>query len=736
MASLIPGFEYDIFISYRQKDNKGDRWVSEFVESLKTELESTFKEEISVYFDINPHDGLLETHDVDESLKEKLKCLIFIPIISRTYCDPKSFAWEHEFKAFIEQASKDQYGLKVKLPGGNVVNRVLPIQIHELDSDDKKMVEDELGGHLRGIEFIYKSSGINRPLLPKEENPQDNLNHTNYRDQINKVANAVKEIIAAIQHYSPQKAEVSQEATKTITKPRKNNKTTIFISSIIVLVLIILGILFVPKLIKPTKELEKSIAVLPFIDDSPDENNAHIINGLMDEILIKLQKIKDFNVISRNSVEQYRGEDRPSTTEIARKLDVNYIVEGSGQKYGENLRLRVQLIVISKRKERHLWGKVYEKKITKSEDYFDIQSNVAESIAQELNAVITPDEKKKIEKIPTTNLEAYDLILKVTNSYGPQKPVGDIEPSLELILKAIELDPSYADAYALAGVINLFSGVYAGTRSMSAAIVDAYDYFLKALELDSDNSNAHFGIGLINQWGKWDYIKAENEYLMAFESGQKYLDDNWCYSAMCDFYYHMNQMDKALLFEKMRSDIKDVSYYSIINKCLNGEKEEAQILLNKISSEMIKEGSFLLLADYYYWIEKYDSARYCYESAINSNDPLMSVPRSKASLALSYYKTNNSSKAKVIVSQLKNLSMEAGAGSPDFFLGVYYSGIGETDSAFYWLDKAYKNRSPEFHTLKIDPKFNSLKNDPRYWDLYERTGHKAYDDYLASKKNN
>jgi hypothetical protein len=79
---------------------------------LKTEPESNFREEISVYFDINPHDGLLETHGVDASLKDKLKCLVFIPIISPTYCDPKSFAWEHEFKAFVEQALKDQFGLK------------------------------------------------------------------------------------------------------------------------------------------------------------------------------------------------------------------------------------------------------------------------------------------------------------------------------------------------------------------------------------------------------------------------------------------------------------------------------------------------------------------------------------------------------------------------------------------------------------------------------------------------
>jgi len=141
MASLIPGFEYDIFISYRQKDNKGDRWVSEFVEALKIELESTFKEEISVYFDINPHDGLLETHDVNASLKDKLKCLIFIPVISKTYCDQKSFAWEYEFRAFVEQSSNDQFGLKVILPKGNVGNRVLPIRIHELDINDNKLCE-------------------------------------------------------------------------------------------------------------------------------------------------------------------------------------------------------------------------------------------------------------------------------------------------------------------------------------------------------------------------------------------------------------------------------------------------------------------------------------------------------------------------------------------------------------------------------------------------------------------
>ena len=153
MASLITGYEYDIFISYRQKDNKHDGWVTEFVDNLKGELESTFKEEISVYFDINPHDGLLETHDVDASLKEKLKCLIFIPVISRTYCDPKSFAWEHEFKAFVEQASQDQFGLKVRLPMVMLPLEFCLFVFMILDNEDIKCFEGITEGIMRDIGF-------------------------------------------------------------------------------------------------------------------------------------------------------------------------------------------------------------------------------------------------------------------------------------------------------------------------------------------------------------------------------------------------------------------------------------------------------------------------------------------------------------------------------------------------------------------------------------------------------
>ncbi|MFM9837983.1 MAG: hypothetical protein ACKVOQ_06945, partial [Cyclobacteriaceae bacterium] len=197
MPSILPTFQYDIFISYRHNDNRSG-WVTEFVNALQEELAATIKEPLSIYFDQNPHDGLLEMHDVDDSLKEKLKCLIFIPIVSQTYCDPKSFAWKNEFLVFLQMAGADAHGLKVRLPNGNTASRIMPIRIHELDAHDKKIIEAELGP-LRAIDFTYHSAGVNRPLRAKDDESIKSSSQNSYRDQVNKTANAIKEIINGLQ---------------------------------------------------------------------------------------------------------------------------------------------------------------------------------------------------------------------------------------------------------------------------------------------------------------------------------------------------------------------------------------------------------------------------------------------------------------------------------------------------------------------------------------------------------
>jgi TolB-like protein/Tfp pilus assembly protein PilF len=511
MTSLVPGYKYDIFISYRQKDNKGDRWVSEFVEALKTELESTFKEEISVYFDINPHDGLLETHDVDASLKEKLKCLIFVPIISRTYCDPKSFAWEHEFKAFVEQASQDHFGLKVKLPNGNVASRVLPIRIHDLDGTDIKECETIVGGVLRGVEFIYKEPGVDRPLTTKD-NEEKNLNKTNYRNQINKVALAIREIITSITQYSPQNEEVEKEVFKPAFVQHKNRKIRIFAVSIIALILTILGFFFIPKLFKSSEQVEKSIAVLPFRNLSNDSTQLYFCDGFTEEILNNLQKIQSFTVRSRTSTDQYR-DTKKSITAIGNELNVNYLVEGSVGREGNNIKIWVQLI--DTKADKHLWSNDYTREMT-IEQIFSLQSEIAKSIAAEMKAVLTPGEIEKIEKKPTENIEAYNLYLQGNYYFWKSYDSQDYEEAIQLYEKVIELDSGFALAYTRLAMSYLKQYWFYHNRN-EEVLQKCRELIDKAFDIDPQLPEAHLALGMYYYMGYLDYPRALEQLEMAIK---------------------------------------------------------------------------------------------------------------------------------------------------------------------------------------------------------------------------
>jgi len=359
MASVISGYEYDIFISYRQKDNKHDGWVTDFVNNLKGELESTFKEEISVYFDINPHDGLLETHDVDASLKDKLKCLIFIPIISRTYCDPKSFAWEHEFKAFVELASLDHFGIKVKLTNGNVASRVLPVLIHDLDISDIRLCESILESVLRGVEFIYRSAGVNRPLRSEEQKPNDNLNHTIYRDQINKVANAINEIVSGLKSTDTISGKEKtkpviqwEEATKEKRLirqliPNKPNKHKLLSSILFISIIIVLARIFGYQKFfhsDPLRKLRASdgritLALIPFQNMSNDSTLNYLKEWIPESIVSYLSNFSEDLQVRRSESIYSLPESKSFTnnasietsvaTLMSQKLDASIFISGS-----------------------------------------------------------------------------------------------------------------------------------------------------------------------------------------------------------------------------------------------------------------------------------------------------------------------------------------------------------------------------------------------------------------------
>ena len=218
----------------------------------------------------------------------------------------------------------------------------------------------------------------------------------------------------------------------------------------------------------------KSIAVLPFINDSNDSTNVYIINGLMESILNNLQKIKDLRVISRTSVEKYRYNPK-TIPEIARELNVGYLIEGSGQKIGDQILLNIQLI--DAQSDQHLWSEQYNRE---ARDIFKLQMDVSKNIADEIQAFITPEEEARINKLPTENLVAYDYLLK-GNDLLNKKSREHLEEAIIQFKKALEHDDEFALAYANLAISYFFLDFNQAERKYAVQITENAD---KALLYD------------------------------------------------------------------------------------------------------------------------------------------------------------------------------------------------------------------------------------------------------------
>jgi TolB-like protein len=715
MASIISGYGYDIFVSYRQKDNKGDRWVNMFVDSLKDELESTFKEEISVYFDINPNDGLLATHDVDASLKEKLNCLIFIPILSRTYCDPKSFAWEHEFKKFVEKASNDQFGLKIRLLNNNVANRVLPVLIHDLDNDDTKSFESVLNGVLRGVEFIYKEPGVNRPLKP-DDDEKSNLNKTKYRNQINKVANAINDIITAIGKGEKSPENVSKSVIKPLFVNKTGNIKTIIMGSIIALALVVLGFLFIPKLVKPPVQLEKSIALLPFQNMSNDPEQENFSDAIMQEILNHLFMIGGLKIPSSTSSMRFKG-SKLSVREIARELGVSYVLEGNIYSSGENVRIIVRLI--SGKDERLLWTKDYNKRKT-ANNLLEIQSDVAQQVADNMRMVIDPEVKKRIEAKPTLNTEAYTLFLHAWIQYLP------FEQARATLERAISLDTAYADAYALLGDYWLDRGAWSGDLKRDEVLRNAQPLIEKALRLDKYSILAHTAMAELSLYYNWDFESVEKEFQIFNQLNPSNSDLIYFYSnyLLASGKFHEAHVFTENAFNQNTKSSGDflemalTSYYdNQPEKALETIETFAQVFQDTNNIEMISIKVWDYLGSYHKTIALFEKKM----ARENLNDL---NPFYLGHLGIAYLKTGNKIKSSEYLNELLSRIRKSPVGSPSFFAAAIYTAAGEYDKAIQLLENGYITHEVEMYWLKVEPLFKPLHGDQRFESILAKIGFK------------
>ncbi|MEI6047516.1 MAG: hypothetical protein WCS03_01335 [Bacteroidota bacterium] len=604
MSSIIAGYEYDIFISYRQKDNKGERWVSKFVEALKIELESTFKEEVSVYFDINPHDGLLETHDVDASLREKLKCLIFIPIISQTYCDSKCFAWQYEFVAFNKMAKEDRFGREIKLLSGNVASRILPIKIHVLDPDDNILLEKELGGVLRGVEFIYKSAGVNRPLRANEDHPQDNLNKTYYRDQINKTANAVKEIITALKKHDSRDSEIPKFSFIHKHEKSISFKTKIFLISVIMLIMIILSYLLIPKLSGSTEPATIRIAVLPFDNffSDKDKSYEYLSESIPNRINDQLRSVKEFTVIPYYLTRKYYGKDIPSRKQICKECNADVLVYGRIELLNNNTDAAISIQLANRRNN-------YPTYLNKFVNKFDsLQSNgskISIEIAQKLQVSLLPEEVKNIKTGITKSSEAYMNYLLA--NYQDETLMGKryndtstFEMAIKMYDKAIRSDSTFALAYARRSISRSWA-YRTGSMTQPANIEKCREDAERALNLDPKLAEAQNAFGFY-------YYSCNVDYQKALESFKK-----------------ASELDSR--------DWQSIFYQAMVYRRI-GQWIRSQALLTKVLKYNPQDPSILTnIGLSYYYLRNYDSALIYHNLAIKIA-PNWSAPYVNKILAL------------------------------------------------------------------------------------------------------
>jgi len=490
--------------------------VTQFVEALKDELEATLKNPVTIYFDENPHDGLLETHQVRASLDKKLKCIVFIPIISQTYCDTKSFAWEHELLPFLEMAREDELGMNITLANGNVASRVLPVQIHDLDSEDQSVIEGELGGPLRSIKFIHQAAGVNRPLN-KEDDQVREAGKILYSDQTNKVANALKEIGTSVLRNTKTKNG------DTLIKAKEAKPESIKKRTSKVLLKMILGLLFLPFVFGAAyylymnygsrqnnpAYLEKSIAVLPFVDMSPNKDQEYLSDGISEELISALAKLPNLKVVGRTSSFAYKDKNE-NLKKIGEDLQVATILEGSLRKSGNIIRISAQLINANTGFQ--LWAETYETELT---EIFGVQDEITAAIMEALN-IHLGGTKIKFSPTASTNPEAYSAYLRARQNLAQRGEYLDdartyLDDARTLFEEAIQHDPNFSPSYS--GLGRTLSLIPNYTSTLTTSIADVVllskKAANKALELDPDNAEAYSVLGSIAMYYDWDWAEAE-----------------------------------------------------------------------------------------------------------------------------------------------------------------------------------------------------------------------------------
>ena len=298
--------------------------------------------------------------------------------------------------------------------------------------------------------------------------------------------------------------------------------------------LIILNVIPHKRKAKESLIPEKSIAVRPFWNESANEENEFFVNGMTEDIRINLAKIADLRVLSRGSVEKYRNTEY-STLDIARDLNVSYILEGTAQRIGNQVKIHVQLILAES--DDHIWETSYREEISEVKQVFDIQNQIAQSVAKEIMAIVAPEEKKLMERNMTFSLTAYDYYLKGREEHWKYHCNIDDKEALkraeELYYESLRHDSTFAQAFT--GLARIYRDKYYWTKYFSEDFLDSVLIYVDiALSFDKDLGEAYSLKG--------DYYRDNGNYtqsLNAYERALLSSPNSWyTYAGSGELYFY------------------------------------------------------------------------------------------------------------------------------------------------------------------------------------------------------
>ncbi len=456
----------------------------------------------------------------------------------------------------------------------------------------------------------------------------------------------------------------------------------------------------------------RSIAVLPLDNYSGDANQEFFAEGMTDELTADLATISQLRVISRGSTMQFKGRQRPPTPEIARKLNVDAIVEGSVLRAGDKVRITAQLI--DARSDRHLWAKSFERS---SRDVLALQDELASAIAREIHVQLTPAEQSRLARAASVNPEAYDAYLK--GRYYFNRPSDEnLKKAITLFEEAVALDPRFAPAHSGLSDAYLWAGYNEGFLTASEARPKAKAAAEKAIQLDDESAEGHASLATFKLFYEYDWAGSEREYRRAFALNPNYAFAHDQFGLGLAF---QGRFEEAVAEGRRAAELDPLSPQVPLDNSIalawQGRYQEAREQTRRAAD---LDPTFFFPPWEDGWIDlqagKVKEAIPQFQKAKAMESPAFV----SAWLAYAYGASGDRARALAELEELKKLSLR---GSVTAFNSALVSlGSGDHARAVSYLEQAYASDTQWLGWLKNDRIFDPLRSEPRFVALMKKLG--------------